>query len=299
MSCPTDSIRALFRGQLLQGESMCLHTSLKTGGPADIYAIPEDAEDLRILLPWLAEQSIPWFPVGRGNNLLVGDKGIRGAVISLERFNRIEAIGELLIKAEAGAENLAVVRFAQKLGLGGIGFISGIPGTIGGAIKMNAGAYGEGILERADHLTLLRGGAVRDFRIDELDYGYRHLRLEDGDIVLAAVFRLDSREPHHTEDEIRKDVELRRSKHNVGYPSAGSFFKNPHGHAVWRLIDAAGMRGEKVGGAQVSEVHSNFFVNTGGATTQDFLDLAARVKNAVLTTSGVTLEEEVRIVGEI
>ena len=277
---------------------MSLHTSLKVGGPADLYAIPEDAEDLRILLSWLGEQNMPWLPIGRGYNLLVRDKGIHGAVISLERFNRISAVGETLIKAEAGAENIAVVRFAQKMGLGGIGFISGIPGTIGGAIKMNAGAYGEGILERTDHLTLLRSGVIHDFRIEELDYGYRHLRLENGDIVLAATFKLDEREPLHTEEEIRKDTELRRTKHNVGYPSAGSFFKNPAGQAAWRLIDAAGLRGTSVGGAQVSEVHSNFLVNTGGATSQDFLDLAATVKNAVFSTSGVTLEEEVRIVGK-
>jgi UDP-N-acetylmuramate dehydrogenase len=278
---------------------MSLHTSLKVGGPADMYAIPEDTEDLQQLLGWLGQSNIPWMPVGRGYNLLVRDKGFRGALISLERFDRVTALGGSLIKAEAGVENLAVVRFAQKAGLGGIGFISGIPGTIGGAIKMNAGAYGKGLLERTDHLTLLRGGTVGDFRIEELDYGYRHLKLDDGDIVLAAVFRLDECEPLHTEEEIRKDLELRRAKHNVGHPSAGSFFKNPHGQAAWRLIDAAGMRGARVGGAQVSEVHSNFLVNTGGACAADFLALAATVINAVFETSGVTLEEEVRIVGEV
>jgi len=278
---------------------MSLHTSLKVGGPADLFAIPEDVEDLRALLSWLREQDMPWLTIGRGYNLLVRDKGIRGAVISLERFDRISTIGGALIKAEAGAENLAVVRFAQKRGLGGIGFISGIPGTVGGAIKMNAGAYGEGILERTEQLTLLRGVNIHDFRMEELDYGYRHLTLQEGDIVLAALFRLDEREAHHTEEEIRKDAELRRAKHTVGYPSAGSFFKNPQGQAAWRLIDGAGMRGARVGGAQSSEVHSNFLVNTGGATSQDFLDLAERIINAVFATSGVTLEAEVRIVGEI
>lgn len=276
-----------------------MHTSLKTGGPADLYAIPEDADDLRDLLAWLGQRNIPWMPVGRGYNLLVRDKGIRGAVISLENFSRLHLIEGTLIKAEAGAENLAVVRFAQKRGLGGIGFMSGIPGTVGGAIKMNAGAYGEGILERTDHLTLLRAGSIRDYRMEELDYGYRHLKLEEGDIVLAAAFKLVQRNPDDTEEEIRRDLELRRSKHNVGLPSAGSFFKNPHGMAAWRLIDAAGMRGVKVGGAQVSEVHSNFMVNSGGATAQDFMELAALVIHAVQATSGVTLEEEVRIVGEI
>lgn len=278
---------------------MSLHTSLKVGGPADLFAIPEDVEDLKILLSWLGKQNIPWLPIGKGYNLLVRDKGIRGAVISLERLNRISSVGDAFITAEAGAENLAVVRFAQNRGLGGIGFISGIPGTIGGAIKMNAGAYGEGILERTEQLTLLRDGNIHDFRIEALDYGYRYLKLQEGDIVLRALFALVERDAHHTEEEIRKDADLRRTKHTVGYPSAGSFFKNPQGQAAWRLIDAAGMRGSRIGGAQSSEVHSNFLVNTGGATAQDFLDLAERIINAVFVTSGVTLEEEVRIVGKI
>ena len=154
------------------------------------------------------------------------------------------------------------------------------------------------MLERTEFLTLVRDGEIRDFCISEMDYGYRHLDLLPGDIVLAATFRLDQREAQHTEEEIQRDIQLRRSKHNVGYPSAGSFFKNPPGQAAWRLIDAAGMRGVRVGGAQVSEVHSNFLVNTGGATTNDFLELARLVKKAVISTSGVTLAEEVRIVGE-
>ncbi|HIJ96491.1 MAG TPA: UDP-N-acetylmuramate dehydrogenase [Desulfuromonadales bacterium] len=275
------------------------HTSLKVGGPADLFAIPEDAEDLQGLLACLQEQRIPWITIGRGYNLLVRDGGIRGAVISLERFNRITLIADTQILAEAGAENLAMVRFAQQRGLGGIGFISGIPGTIGGAIRMNAGAYGQGILEHTECLTLLRDGLVRTFCMSDLQYGYRHLHLEAGDIVLAAQFNLHEREAQHTEEEIRKDTELRRSKHNVGFPSAGSFFKNPNGQASWRLIDAAGMRGVRVGGAQVSEQHSNFLVNTGNATAADFLQLAKTVKNAVFATSGVTLEEEVRIVGDV
>lgn len=274
------------------------HTSLKVGGPADLYAVPEDVDDLQALVRQLAEQQIPWLVIGRGYNLLVRDGGIRGAVISLERFSRIEAVGDGRIRAEAGAENLAVVRFGQQLGLGGIGFISGIPGTIGGAIRMNAGAYGEGLLQRTACITLLRDGAVCEFCIDELDYGYRRLDLQPGDLVLAATLQLVPRDPAETEDEVRKDLELRRSKHNVGHPSAGSFFKNPAGQAAWRLIDAAGLRGASEGGALVSPVHSNFLVNSGNATAADFLGLSERVKAAVLEQSGVVLEEEVRIVGE-
>lgn len=277
---------------------MSRHTSLKVGGPADLYAVPQDADDLQVLLQQLTGRHIPWLAIGRGYNLLVRDGGIRGAVISLERFNRIEDLGDDRIRAEAGAENLAVVRFAQERGLGGIGFISGIPGTIGGAIRMNAGAYGEGILQRTSCMTLLRGGTVREFCIDELEYGYRRLDLQPGDLVLSATLQLVPRDPSETEAEIRNDLELRRSKHNVGFPSAGSFFKNPAGQAAWRVIDAAGMRGIRVGGAQVSEVHSNFLINSGGATAADFLKLSAQVKAAVLEQSGVALEEEVRIVGE-
>lgn len=277
---------------------MSRHTSLKVGGPADLFAIPENADDLQSLISQLASAGLPWMAVGRGYNLLVKDGGIRGAVISLERFARVEAQGEGRILAEAGADNLDVVRFGQKLALGGIGFISGIPGTIGGAVRMNAGAYGEGILERALCLTLLRGNEVREFCIDELDYGYRRLSLEPGDILLSVILKLEERDPALTEEEIRKDLELRRTKHNVGFPSAGSFFKNPSGQSAWKLIDAAGMRGVSVGGAAVSERHGNFLVNRGGATAADFLELAEKVKAAVFKSSGILLEEEVRIVGE-
>ena len=286
------------RGTLLRNEPMSRHTSLKVGGPADLYAVPQDVDDLQLLVTQLAQQQVPWLAIGRGYNLLVRDGGIRGAVISLERFNRVEALGADRIRAEAGAENLEVVRFAQQRGLGGIGFIAGIPGTIGGAIRMNAGAYGEGILERTACMTLLREGNVAEYCIDQLAYGYRRLDLQPGDLVLSATLHLEPRDPELTEQEIRKDLELRRSKHTVGFPSAGSFFKNPAGKATWRLIDAAGMRGVRVGGALVSEVHSNFLVNAGQATAADFLSLSARVKQAVLEQSGILLEEEVRIVGE-
>lgn len=277
---------------------MSRHTSLKVGGAADLYAEPEDADDLLTLVRSLKERQAPWLAIGRGYNLLVRDGGIRGAVISLARFNRITEAGERLIRAEAGVENLALVRFAQERGWGGIGYISGIPGTVGGAVKMNAGAYGSGVLERLESLTLLLGDTVAEYRREELDYGYRRLTLPVGAIVLAALFRLVECDPQQTEEEIRKDTELRRSKHNVGFPSAGSFFKNPSGQAAWRLIDGANLRGLAVGGAQVSEVHSNFLINRGGATAADFLELAGKVKEAVFAATGVQLEEEVRIVGE-
>lgn len=289
-----------FRGRLDQSEPLSRHASLRVGGPADLFAVPEDEADLGELVRWLDARQIPRFVIGGGYNLLVRDGGVRGAVISLERLNGIVLVapGGRLLRAGAGAENLTVVRFAQERGLGGIGFIAGIPGTIGGAMKMNAGAYGSGILERVRSLTLLRDGGSVDCPVEELDYGYRRLTLLPGDIIIAALFELAERDPAETEEEIRKDQELRRTKHAVGFPSAGSFFKNPPGETAWRLIDRAGMRGAQVGGAQVSEVHSNFLVNRGGATARDFLELASLVKERVRAATGVELEEEVRIIGE-
>ncbi len=289
-----------FRGRIAQGELLSGHTSLKVGGPADLFAVPEDEADLLELVSWLDLHGISRFIIGGGYNLLVGDGGIRGAVVSLERFTGINLIdpSQGLLRAQAGADNLTVVRFAQERGFGGIGFMAGIPGTVGGGMKMNAGAYGSGIMERTSSLTLLRNGTVADFPVGELDYGYRRVSLAPGDIILAATFTLVKRGQAETEDEIRKDQELRRTKHAVGYPSAGSFFKNPPGQAAWRLIDQAGVRGVQVGGAQVSEVHSNFLVNRGGATARDFLALAERVKERVKVITGVELEEEVRFVGD-
>ena len=287
-----------FRGMLLNNEPMSRHTSLKVGGPADLYAVPEDLDDLMVLVKQLEQAGIPCMVIGGGYNLLVRDGGIRGAVISLEKLSQIEQLDGGVIKAWAGAENLQVVRFGQKSGLGGIGFISGIPGTIGGAVRMNAGAYGNGLLDRMVSLTLLRNGQVLELPRAAVQYGYRSLELQQQDIILAVTLQLEETEPAVTEAEIVKDLELRRTKHNVGYPSAGSFFKNPDGQAAWKLVDAAGMRGHQVGGAQMAELHSNFLINRGGATAADCLLLSAEVKQAVLATSGVQLEEEVRIVGE-
>lgn len=287
-----------FRGTLLRNEPMSRHTSLKVGGPADLYVIPADLDDLKLLVKQLDQAGLPSMVIGGGYNLLVRDGGIRGAVISLECISRIELLNGDMIKAWAGAENLQVVRFAQQQGLGGIGFISGIPGTIGGAVRMNAGAYGNGLLERMTRLTLLRSGQVVELPREQIHYGYRYLELRSGDSILAVELQLIPVDPVVTEEEIRKDLELRRTKHNVGYPSAGSFFKNPPDQAAWKLIDAVGMRGFQVGDAQMAELHSNFLINRGNATATDCITLAAKVKQAVLEATGVVLEEEVRIVGE-
>lgn len=299
-SCHLDYSGLTFRGRILEDEPLSCHTSLRVGGPADLYAIPEDCADLAELVQWLDDRKIPRIVIGGGYNLLALDGGVSGAVISLERLAALNLVDSdmRLVRAGAGVENLAVVRFAQEHGLGGIEYIAGVPGTVGGALKMNAGAYGSGILERTESLTLLRNGSVAEIRNADLDYGYRRLTLSPGDIIIDALFSLLESDQEAVEEAIRKDMELRRRKHAVGYPSAGSFFKNPSGLAAWRLIDNAGMRGYRIGDAQVSEVHSNFLINRGRATAQDFIDLAEAVKKKVSAVTGVLLEEEVRIVGK-
>ncbi len=285
-------------GTLLFNEPMKRHTSLQVGGVADLFVVPESRSDLELMVQQFQADQTPWLALGGGYNLLVQDGGIRGAVISLRKLDQIRHLGEGLVEVWAGAFNLQLVRFGQQLGLGGVGFIAGIPGTLGGALRMNAGAYGHGLLDHLHSLTLLRDGQVVILPSEEISYGYRRLDLQAGDIILAATIRMQPTDPVLTEQEIVQDQELRAKKHNVGYPSAGSFFKNPPGQSAWQLIDAAGMRGFQHGGAQMSELHSNFMINRGNATASDCLELAAKVKQAVKETTGFQLEEEVQIVGE-
>lgn len=291
-------IKEKFRGKVLDDEPMGLHTSLRVGGPADLFCVPEDLDDLRELLAVLEETGTPRLVVGGGFNLLVRDGGIRGAVVSLERLNRLERLDGHRLRAEAGVENGGLVRFAHEQRLAGLEFLIGIPGRLGGALGMNAGAHGEEILEKVESLEVLGSRGIETRSREALDFGYRFLRLAPGEIIVAAAFQLERGDGAEIESRIEGFMAHRRNTQRVGYPNAGSFFKNPPGDHAWRLIDEAGLRGFKIGGAQVSQVHSNFLVNTGGATAGDFLELARVIKEKVKTGSGVELEEEVRIVGE-
>ena len=287
-----------FRGTIKWDESMASHTSLHVGGPADLFLAPADLHDLATIVAVLQKLQIPYLLLGGGYNMLVQDKGIRGAVIALDGLKEMQWLTSHTFSCQAGASNLAVVRFAQSVGMGGISFISGVPGTIGGALRMNAGAYGQSILPHVISLELLRDGNLITLPQQELVYSYRTLELQHGDIIVGATIQVAPQAMSEIEEEIQKDAELRQTKHCVGYPSAGSFFKNPQGGAAWKLIDAAGMRGHRCGDAQFSEIHSNFLVNRGQATAKDCLQLVAEVKQAVLAHTGVLLDEEVRIVGD-
>ncbi len=287
-----------FKGRVLEDEPLARHTSLQVGGPADFFAVPVDLADLRALLAVLAREGIPWLVIGGGCNLLVRDGGFRGVALSLAGLARLEVLGGDRVMAEAGVATGALVRFGAERGLAGLEFLAGVPGSVGGALSMNAGAHGEAILDHVESLTTLSGEDITVRDKDQLDFGYRCLTLAPREVVLAAVFRLVPGDTAEIEGRVRAFLEHRRGSQLVGHPNAGSFFRNPEGKQAWRLIDEAGLRGLKVGGAQVAEAHANFLVNSGGARAADFIELARIIKDKVWEYCGIRLEEEVRTVGE-
>jgi UDP-N-acetylmuramate dehydrogenase len=291
-------IASSIRGELLYDEPLSRHTSLKVGGPADLFVTPADLADLRALMAELAANGIPWMAIGGGYNLLVRDGGFRGAVISLKGLDRLQQLEADLVVAEAGVATGALALFAAERGLAGIEFLIGIPGSIGGALSMNAGAHGAAVLDSIESLETIRGDEVTVSARGGLDYGYRFLSLAAGEIIISATFRLAPGSIIEIEERIGGYLDHRRKSHRVGYPNAGSFFRNPEGTQAWRLIEDAGLSGYRLGGAQVSEEHVNFLVNRGGAKAADFIELARIIKKQVKESSGITLEEEVRIVGE-
>ncbi|HTY20132.1 MAG TPA: UDP-N-acetylmuramate dehydrogenase [Geobacteraceae bacterium] len=297
-----DSIHSLIkdriRGEVLENEPLSRHTSLKVGGPADLFTLPADMADLRALVATLEETGIPRLVIGGGYNLLVRDGGFRGVVISLKKLDRLEQIGGDGILAEAGVANGTLVRFAKERGLSGVEFLIGIPGTIGGALSMNAGAQEEAILNRVESITTLREGDITVTGRDKLTYGYRSLSLAEGEIIVAATFHLTGGSESDIEERIESFLAHRQDAQRVAHHNAGSFFKNPEGKQAWRLIESAGLRGYRVGDAQVSDAHANFLVNLGRARASDFIELGRHIKEKVKEDCGITLEEEVRIVGE-
>lgn len=291
-------LRAPLRGEVLVHEPMAGHTSLKVGGPADYFAIPADMADLQELLTVVRSMSLPYFVIGGGFNVLVGDGGFRGVVISLRNLKGIEIPSRDRIRAEAGVTNQQLVNSAIDRELTGLEFLSCIPGTIGGALSVNAGAHGQSVMEQVETLITVRDGRICEIEGRQRTFGYRYLELEPGEIVVAAVFSLAEGKMGAIREKLESYRRHRLESQKIGFPNAGSFFKNPEGQQAWRLIDEAGFRGFRVGGAQVSEIHTNFLVNRGGAMAADFITLAGRIKQKVFERSGIFLQEEVRILGE-
>jgi UDP-N-acetylmuramate dehydrogenase len=285
------------RGRLLADQSLAELTWFRVGGPAQVLFMPEDEEDLSYLLTHLPGD-IPVTAIGLGSNLIVRDGGIAGVVVRLGRgFNEV-AVEGARIRAGAAVPDVKVARAAQEASIAGLSFLRGIPGSIGGALRMNGGAYGG---ETKDVLVEARGvdrrGAVRAYSNAGMGFSYRHCGVADDVIFTQALFQGAPGDAAAIAAEMNKITESREATQPVKSRTGGSTFKNPPGHKAWQLIDAAGCRGLRLGGAQVSEMHTNFLINLGSATAADIETLGETVRQRVKQSSGVDLEWEIKRVG--
>lgn len=290
----------LDKDQLFWDEPMKNHTTFRIGGPADCLAVPHTIDEAEKVIRSCRQEGVPCFIMGNGSNLLVSDQGFRGVVVQLyKEFAGIETEGTL-IRAQAGASLARIAAEALRNGLEGFEFAAGIPGTLGGACIMNAGAYGgemKDVLREVTVLTL--EGERKIFHREELDMGYRTSRASrEGAVVLEAVLQLQKGEERRIREKMEDLKERRISKQPLEYPSAGSTFKRPEGYFAGKLIQDAGLRGFRVGDAMVSEKHCGFVINCGNATAADVAELIRQIQEKVKETSGVTLEPEVRRLGE-
>lgn len=281
-------------------EPMKHHTTFRIGGEADIFVTPENTEQLISVLRVFQENDVPCFILGNGSNLLVGDKGIRGAVVQLfKNLNTITVEGDTII-AMGGALLSALSAKAAEHGLAGLEFASGIPGTVGGATVMNAGAYGgemKDVLVEVEVLT--KGLEVITLPASALELSYRHsIILQNEYIVLKATMKLQLDDKTKIKARLSELGEKRREKQPLQYPSAGSTFKRPEGYFAGKLVEDAGLKGKRMGGAEVSTKHAGFVVNVGDATAQDVLDLIGFCQEKILQEFGVRLEAEVKMIGE-
>lgn len=286
--------------EILAAEPMKNHTTFRIGGPADALALPKTPEEVAEVVRFCHEHAQPYYVLGNGSNLLVSDEGYRGLVLQLYRnFNDIQVNGET-ITVQSGAMLAAVARTAYQTGLTGLEFASGIPGTIGGAVVMNAGAYGGEMKNVLKEVTVLtKEGEVLVIPAKALELGYRTSVIpKNGWIVLGAVLQLKKGDQEQILARMEELKEQRITKQPLDLPSAGSTFKRPEGYFAGKLIMDAGLRGFTVGGAQVSEKHCGFVVNRGNATAADVWELICEIKRRVKEMTGVELEPEVKLLGD-
>ncbi|TMT00614.1 UDP-N-acetylmuramate dehydrogenase [Apilactobacillus kunkeei] len=285
--------------KLLKNEPLSKYTFTETGGPADLVAFPKNIEEVRELLAMAKRDNLPITVLGNASNLIIKDGGIRGLVIILTEMNEITSHDDLVI-AQAGARYIDTTIVAQQHGLTGMEFAAGIPGSIGGAVFMNAGAYGGETAEVIESVTVLTPeNEIKTLSNSELDFGYRHSTVQDqDDIVLEATFKLSTGDKDKIQAEMDHLNELRESKQPLDLPSCGSVFKRPEGYFAGKLIHDAGLQGYQSGGAQVSKKHAGFIVNIDNATATDYLNVIKHVQETVYAKNKVHLETEVRIIGQ-
>jgi UDP-N-acetylmuramate dehydrogenase len=299
--------RPAVRGRLFPGEPLRAHTSFRVGGPADLLFFPADQEDLRSGLRLALANGLPVFVMGRGTNLLVRDGGIRGLVVNLGELNRIEG-GEIphqappgtpiSLEALGGTPLSRVINFAVRPGLSGLEWAAGIPGSVGGAIAMNAGAHGHSMGEVVRWVDLVdAGGNEERVSAELIAFDYRSTRFSRPGLVVAAGLELLLRTEREVLEETKRCLEEHKRRLPFGWGSAGSVFKNPPGDFAGRLIEAAGLKGARVGGAEVSVKHANVIVNIGQATAADIQGLIETITARVEKEFGVRLESEIQVVG--
>lgn len=285
------------------GEPMSKYTTFKTGGPADIVTCPRTKEEVKIILSVAAAKGVPYTVMGGGSNLLVSDAGIRGIVIRISADAADAPLTELSrgrIHASASVKKSDFIEYCLGRGYGGVQFMAGIPGVLGGGIVMNAGTtMGSfvSILDSVEYVT--REGQFFSMPVTVDMASYRKFSVPEGAVITAATFNLTVAEnPAAVRAEIEYILRDRESKHPLEYPSAGSVFKNPQGKSSWQLIQQAGLKGRRVGGAMISEKHTNFIVNVDNATSEDIRNLIDLVRNEVFRKFGIELEAEIRMIGE-
>jgi UDP-N-acetylmuramate dehydrogenase len=291
-------------GTLLRDEPMSSYTSFRTGGPADYIITPDSCSDIPAIVKFCRENSVPLTVIGWGSNLLVSDRGIRGLVLraaaGTDRRPVIEIREGGSVYAEASVLKSDFISFCADAGLAGVEFMAGIPGCVGGGVFMNAGTnMGDfaGILKKI--FCADSEGNLFEISADAGLAGYRSIALPSGAVITGAEFTLEKgNDPRLVHERVKAIIGDRNKKHPVTFPSAGSVFKNPPGHSSWKLIQDAGLRGRRVGGAMISELHTNFIINAGGATSADILNLVREVQEKVYSVFGVALETEIRLTGE-
>ncbi len=286
-------------GRLTQDAPLAPLVWFKSGGSADILFEPKDVADLQSFLRQL-DPATPVMALGLGSNLIIRDGGVRGVVVRLGKaFAKVACMDTVTLACGGGASGILVSSTARDKGIAGLEFLRSIPGTVGGFVRMNGGAYGgevKDILRDCD--VVLRDGTLVTLSVEELHYSYRHSELPDGAIVVAARFEGRPGEPEAIQAEMDRISASREASQPLRSKTGGSTFKNPDGHKAWQLVDAAGCRGLQIGGAQVSEKHTNFLINTDDATSADIEALGEEVRARVLTHSGVDLIWEIQRVGE-
>ncbi len=291
------------KGEIRYGEPMKNYTSFKIGGVADIMVFPQDLHDLSNILKIAEEERISVFILGKGTNILVKDSGVRGIVVNLQRFDKIMVVSEedndeTLLFAEAGVSLLRLLNFAATHNLSGLEFASGIPGSVGGAIFMNAGSFDGEIKDVIKSVRMMKmDGEVIEIDRNDIKFSYRNTRLPKG-IILGGAFGLHRGNNKKIKDKMKRLMEIRKGTQPVGAPSAGSIFKNPEGIAAGEVIELVGLKGFRIGDAEVSMKHANFIVNKGKALAKDVLSLINIVREKVKKEKGINLELEVKVVGE-